>query len=115
MKLPPFGNTVNNHIVIFLFMGFRAYKDAKKDIQENETNGHATLCLPPWVSSLEYSWPVKGCAILIYDSGGGEPNYVSDLIKTLFFYEASYIHYVSPEKEQISFTRKRINKNEKTE
>jgi len=89
IKIPPFGwplykiqkagrRPANS---VCLFIGHKAWKDAKSFA---EVYPKRTLMIPPYLSANEFFWPVKGCDILIFDSGWGGVDYVDEIVERLY-------------------------------
>jgi hypothetical protein len=84
---PP-ANSVN------IFIGMQAWKKAKAF-----SVSHPTRCiaLPAWESPINYIWPIKGCDILIVDTGYAEKEYLEDLVYCLYQSGATIVRGVTPD------------------
>lgn len=73
MKTPPFAELMQAFIKlsieykthITIFCGKSAWKSAKDYI----SHGSLALCLPPADNPEDYSWPVNGFNIILFDTG----------------------------------------------
>src|SRR5574338_269801 len=99
-KYPPYSHILE-HLIhsnhrprndINLFIGNHAWKRAENfSISYPER----TLILPPWHDPGMYDWPVKGCSLLIFDTGYSKNDYVNDLAFYLYQDGANIVRYVS--------------------
>ena len=101
-KLPPYGKSLQDlqqkglrpTNSIKVFMGNNAWK---KGDGSAINYPERTLVLPPWICASSYTWPVKDCDILIFDSGYAEMGYIENLVQCLYLDGADIVRYVSPE------------------
>jgi hypothetical protein len=96
-KLPPYGKKLKQLLAqgekpkncIFLFLGINAWQSAKAF---NHTQ--TVLVLPPEKSPYSFNWPVQECAVLAFDKGGLEPDYIEKTAHALLLAGAISIHVV---------------------
>lgn len=96
-RLPPYGEILVEKLQrgerppnnIFLFTGIHAWKKA---------NAHHTrqwvLALPLVESPYSYYWPVYGCEILAFDTGGLTPQQIEQTAHALLLAKARSVHIV---------------------
>lgn len=100
MKLPPYGkylyialsegnNPTND---VYLFVGKHAWGKARNSFVMRPTR---TLCLPYDHFPEHYDWPVKGCDILVLDTGNGAHRLI-DLSLCLYQDGAKIVRSISP-------------------
>jgi hypothetical protein len=64
-----------------------------------------TITLPPWNDPYYYIWPVRGCDVIIWDTGYAEDDYVEDLAYCLLREGANKALYSSPEYKLTIYNR----------
>ncbi len=100
-KLPPYakplfelqqnGSRPSNSVNIWI--GANAWKKGRAFSASMPSR---TIVLPPWLSPFEFYWPVKGCDILINDTGQSEVDYIEDIVCCLYTDGADIVRYVAP-------------------
>lgn len=81
---------------VLLFIGNKAWDKAKSF---SISYPNRTLALPPWHSPGEYYWPIKGCSLLVFDTGYAEQDYLNELAVCLYENYASKVRMISPDFE----------------
>lgn len=102
IKLPPYSKNLYELIkkggrppsYVTLYIGLDAWNKGKYFSNEYPDR---ILVLPAWECPSIYFWPVKGCDVLIYDTGYADEDYVNDLTASLFIYEANIVFFSSHE------------------
>lgn len=88
-KLPPFGKVKGMQSEIYLFIGRRSWEKASNfQIQRP-----GTLCLPAYLNPYDFTWPIKDSEILMFDTSWCDDNYIEEIVKCLFFYEAKIVRF----------------------
>jgi hypothetical protein len=93
MKLPPFGKqlcTKNiSYTEIFLFIGHQAWKRS----YNLNLKLQSVLCLPPYLDPKDYQWPVSNSNVIIMDTSFCDDDYVFDITKCMYWYNAKKVLY----------------------
>jgi len=95
--LPPYGQKLQAYLQkgfkpknsIFLFLSFKAWEKAKAFNQSQ-----VVLLLPADRSPYDYCWPVQGCSVLAFDTGGLEPNTIEQTAHALLLAGALSVHII---------------------
>lgn len=99
VKIPPYGwnlyqlqkKGLRPHNDIYVFIGYGAWKKAK---EFSSIYPRRIMMIPPWVSANDYTWPVKACSVLVFDTGYAEVDYLEEIAKRLFKEGASHVRSV---------------------
>ncbi len=99
VKIPPYGwalhqlqrNGLRPSNDVYVFIGNKAWQKAK---EFSSIYPKRIMMIPPWLSANDYNWPVKACAVLIFDTGYAEIDYVDEIAKRLFKEGASHVRSV---------------------
>jgi hypothetical protein len=108
MKLPPYGKPLYELISkgfkpnnsVNLFIGHNAWK---KGEAFSISYPSRTLILPPWLSSVDYFWPVKSCDMLVHDTSYSEQEYINRLVFSLYEHDADIVRVIDSKKNLIIY------------
>lgn len=109
MKLPPYGKYLDELLQsgktpdnsVYLFVGQSAFIKANNFQCSRPT----TLYLPAYDCPSRYRWPVKGCDILIFDTGWCEIPYLTDIAYCLYQENALVVRSISSEFKMTTYDK----------
>lgn len=77
---------------VYMFIGYNAWQ--KSAAFADRQNG--IICLPFNESPFDYTYPVSGCDVLLFDTGQCLQRYIEDVVICLFAHDANIVRYISP-------------------
>ena len=98
-KLPPFSSLITSETkYIFVFIGHKAWQYARAWQK-------FAIALPPWLNPFDFTWPVNGRHIAVFDTGYAEEDYIEDLVRALFKNGAIEVLTLSPDYQPLVFKK----------
>ena len=105
-KLPPFakplfelqktGYKPTNDI--YLFTGYKAWEKGKAF---SISYPQRVMIIPPWYDPCDYTFPVNGCGVMLFDSGYALDEYIETTAACLFRDGATKIYFIPTDYSQI--------------
>lgn len=100
MKLPPYGKPLHELLLsgkkldnsVYTFIGDKSWDKGQNSALIRPTR---TLILPPNHSPFSYTWPVKGCEILLIETSQLVTEYIEMIVQVLFDYDADKVVLLS--------------------